>query len=323
MSIKDMDIPQTLQDALIYFNDSQACFDFVVQMRWADGVVCPRCGCEEHSFLKTRKIWTCKGCHKQFSVKVGTIMEDSSLSLSKWLAAIWLITNAKNGISSYELHRAIGVTQKTAWFMLQRIRHMLESGSIEKMTGECEIDETYIGGEAKNMHLEKRAEKIQGRGSVGKTAVLGFLNRGERKTKEQHKKKQGKHSTVHAKVIKTIKGDTLKNEVRQYIQTGATLYTDQLRSYKGLFEYVHNVINHSREYVCGHIHTNGIENFWSLFKRCIKGTYISIDPIHLNRYVAEQVFRFNERELGDRGRFMSATKKLAGKRLTYQQLIGC
>ncbi len=306
---EENNLPTTLQDAIIYFSDKDVCFNFMVSMRWADGIaICQHCGNNETSFLSTRKIWKCKACKKQFSVKMGTIFEESPIGLDKWLTAMWLIVNAKNGVSSYELHRAIGVTQKTAWFMLHRIRLAMQNGSIEKLSGEVECDETFIGGKAKNMHKSKRERVIKGRGSVGKTAVMGLLER---------------KGNVRAKVIERVDRETLHSEVKEQVEEGSNLFTDEWRSYQGLDEaYVHEVINHSIEYVRDNVHTNGIENFWSLLKRTIGGTYVSVEPYHLAKYVEEQVFRYNERKGKDKDRFIKAISQVAGKRLTYKELIG-
>jgi transposase-like protein len=309
--IEDNNFPTTLQKAVNYFSDDQVCITLVAQMRWSDGIAtCPKCGNKETSFLTTRNTWKCKNkeCKKQFSVKVGTIFEQSPIGLDKWLLAVWLLSSAKNGISSYEIHRAIGVTQKTAWFMLHRIRLAMETGSIEKLSGNVEVDETYIGGLAKNMHKHKREAKIQGRGSVGKTAVMGLLERKGR---------------VLAKVIEKADKDTLHAEVKANVEKDSNLFTDEWRSYRGLDQdYIHEVINHGIEYVRGHIHTNGIENFWSLLKRTIKGTYVSVEPFHLGRYLAEQTYRFNERKTNDKERFLGVLKAVGGKRLTYDELRG-
>ena len=302
--------PKTLQEAIKLFSDDLVCINFIASLRWSDGIaVCPRCQSKRTSFLQTRKIWKCLDCKKQFSVKVGTIFEDSPIGLDKWLCAIWLITNCKNGVSSYEIHRAIGVTQKTAWFMLHRIRVAMQTGSFEKMSGTVEADETFVGGKAKNMHKSKREKKIQGRGSVGKTAVMGILER------------KGK---VHAKVITDLTQETLQGEIKERVKVGSKVYTDEWRSYQGLSdEYIHEVVCHSiEEYVRGNVHTNGIENFWTLLKRTISGTYVSVEPFHLNKYVAEQTFRYNERKDNDKGRFHKVVSGISGKRLTYEQLIG-
>jgi transposase-like protein len=269
-------LPQTLQEAIKYFSDEQQCIDFVTDMRWPDGVKCAHCGHDRVGWLSNQKRWKCKNknCRKQFSVKTGTIMEDSPLKLEKWLAAIWMIVNCKNGISSYEIHRELGVTQKTGWFLLQRIRLAMQHGSLEKFSDEVEVDETYVGQKARNMHASKKAEKIQGTGTSGKTIVMGALQRGPKG-----------ESKVKAKVIKATDRQTLKNEVEAKVEKGSTLYTDGHSGYDLLdAEYVRLVIDHAVKYVDGKISTNGIENFWTLLKRCLKGTYVSVEPFHLHRF---------------------------------------
>ena len=307
--MNENEMPKTLQEAIRYFSNDEICIGFLASLRWENGIAtCPKCKGQETSFLKTRKIWKCKGCKKQFSVKVGTIFEGSNISLDKWLCAMWLICNAKNGISSYEIHRSIGITQKSAWFVLHRIRVAMQTGSFEKLSGEVECDETFVGGLSKNMHKSRREAKIKGRGSVGKTAVMGMLER---------------KGNVRAKVIEKVDRETLHGEVKDNVETGANLFTDEWRSYNGLdSDYVHEVINHSVEYVRGNVHTNGIENFWTLLKRSIKGTYVSVEPFHLNKYVDEQVFRYNERKGNDKDRFVKAVGQIVGKRLKYDELIG-
>lgn len=303
-------LPKTLQEAIKYFSDNETCINFVASLRWADGVpVCPKCEAVETSYISTRNVWKCKECKKQFSVKVGTIFEDSALKLDKWLVAIWLIANAKNGISSYELHRALGITQKSAWFVLHRIRAAMQIGSIEKLSGTVEVDETWVGGDAKNMHHAKRERfKMKGGRRDHKTGVIGLVER------------QGR---VRAKVIKDAQGKTLIPIVREHVAEGSNLHTDSLHAYELLAsDYIHSVVNHSIEYVRGNVHTNGIENFWSLMKRTIKGTYVSVSPEHLQKYVEEQSFRYNERKGNDQHRFFQLLKSISGKRLTYQQLIG-
>jgi len=263
--------PKTLLEAVRYFSDLDVAIQHVAATRWPDGPVCPKCGVldEKHYYLKSRRVWKCRACKKQFSVKVGTIFEDSPIGLDKWLPAMWIIANAKNGVSSCEVHRAIGVTQKTAWFMMHRIRLAMQSGSIEKLSGHVEADETYIGGKARNMHKDKREQKIQGRGTSGKVAVMGLLER---------------HGKVKTKIVPDTKSRTLQVEVRENVQPGSEVHTDALRSYWGLdSEYVHNVVDHAERYVDGHVHTNGLENFWSLLKRGIGGTYVSVEPFHLFR----------------------------------------
>ena len=306
--------PRTLQEAILYFSDKDRALDYMVSLRWSNGVTCPHCQCKEHSFLKTRRIWKCKGCRKQFSVKVGTLMEDSALGLDKWLCAIWLVANAKNGISSYEVHRALGVTQKTAWFLLHRIRMAMRTGTFEKMKGDVEIDETYIGGKARNMHASKKKEKIKGGGAVGKAIVLGLLERD----------KQGKGSQVRAMVVPDTKRGTLQGEVKANVEKGSNIHTDTNASYEGLSaEYYHEIVCHTaNEYVRGTVTTNGLENFWALFKRCIKGTYVAVEPFHLFRSLDEETFRFNERKGKDRDRFETVVGALTGRRLTYAGLTG-
>jgi transposase-like protein len=304
-------LPKTLLEATRYFADPDVCIEYVAKLRWPDGPACPRCGSREYSYLKTRRIWKCKGCKKQYSVKLGTIFEDSPIPLDKWLVAIWLIANAKNGISSHELGRALGITQKSAWHVLHRIRLAMQVGSFDNWGGELEVDESYIGGLARNMHKRERARKITGRGAgrggVDKAKVVGVLQRGGR---------------VQAHVIPDIKRSTLHGLIRTYVEPGATIYTDTLPSYHGLDEYDHRTINHLEAYVDGRIHTNGLENFWSLLKRGLHGTYISVQPFHLFRYLDERCFTFNERHLDDLGRFDKVLQSVTGRRLTYTDLTG-
>lgn len=302
--------PKTLMEAIRYFADLNVAIEYVAKLRWPDGPVCPKCGAldEKHYYIKSRRVWKCRACKKQFSVKVGTIFEDSPIGLDKWLAAIWMIANCKNGVSSYEIHRSIGVTQKTAWFMMHRIRLAMQTGTFEKLSGEVEADETYIGGKARNIHKSKREEKVTGRGASGKVAVMGLLER---------------HGEVRTRVVPDTKSRTLQVEVRENVEPGSEVHTDALRSYRGLDpEYVHKVVDHAERYVDGHVHTNGLENFWSLLKRGIKGTYVSVEPYHLFQYLDEQAFRFNNREAEDAGRFTATAGAIADKRLTYRELIG-
>jgi transposase-like protein len=305
-----MEMPKTLQDAIVFFSDDLLCVQFVAALRWPDGVpVCPNCNNNTTSFLTTRKIWKCKACKKQFSVKVGTIFEDSPISLGQWLTAIWLIANAKNGISSYEIHRAIGVTQKSAWFLLHRIRLAMQAGSFEKLSGVVEVDETYIGGRAFNMHSKKR-EALKWRfGQRGHhTAVMGMVERKGR---------------VRGRVVSDASKKSLQAELRENVEKGSTVITDEWKGYENLDNtYVREVINHSVEYVRDNVHTNSIENFWSLLKRSIKGTYVSVSPEHLQKYVEEQAFRYNERKGKDKDRFVEVLRSVSGKRLTYAELIG-
>jgi transposase-like protein len=310
--------PKTLQQAILFFSDYANCHKAVIEIRWPDGVVrCPHCGSDKVTYLESVRRFKCYGNHPkaQFSLKVGTIFEDSAIGLEKWLPALWLLTNCKNGISSYELARALGVTQKTAWFMLSRLRLALQSENGGKLGGEVEADETYIGGKARNMHASKR-ERLnvrRGRSIAGKIAVMGLL--------ERHGKDG--HSIIRTEVLSSLKHGHVQGQVRKHVKTGAVLHTDAFHSYKGLnSEYVHNVIDHAEAYVDGEVHTNGMENFWSLLKRALKGTYVSIEPFHLFRYLDEQSFRFNNRAKNDAARFAIALKGIIGKRLTYNALTG-
>jgi transposase-like protein len=264
-------------------------------------------------FLKTRRIWKCRVCRKQFSVKLGTIFEDSPLGLDKWLPAIWMLANSKNGISSYEVARGLGVTQKTAWFMLGRIRLAMQTKSFKKLSGSVEADETFIGGLAKNMHKSKKARVIKGSGIVGKAPVMGIMQRGDGE----------QHSTVYTSVIDDISTKNLHGQIHANVEHGSSLYTDKWQGYRGLENfYKHEVIDHGESWARGLIHTNGLESFWSLLKRTIKGTYVSVDPFHMFRYLDEQTFRFNHRKENDGFRFAHVVGTIMGKRLTYNNLIG-
>jgi len=304
----------TLIEAVRYFSDPDVCLAYLVEQRWPDGkVTCPTCGCQEVHFIATRSLWRCKVKHprQQFSIKVGTIFEDSPIGFDKWLPAIWLITSAKNGISSYELHRSLGVSQKSAWFMLHRIRLAMQTGTFEKMSGHVEVDETFIGGSAKFQHERKRAHR--GTGGLGKVAVMGLLER----TSPERK------SMVRAKIVENVRRRTLTPEVRANVTAGVEVFTDAFRSYDDLdTDYIHQVINHAVGYVEGNVHTNGIENFWSLLKRSLKGTYVSVEPFHLFRYLDEQALRFNTRDDSDRVRFEKVLGQVTGRRLTYSDLTG-
>jgi transposase-like protein len=265
-------------------------------------------------FLEAYNRWKCREGHDspQFTLKTGTIMEDSPIGLDKWLMAMWQVVNSKNGISSCEVHRAIGITQKSAWFLDHRIRFALGLAPGNKLSGQVEADETFIGGKARNMHADKRAEKITGTGGKDKVAVMGILERGPKTI----------GSKVRTKVIDNTKKKTLQAEIRQHVLAGSALFTDALQSYEGLDEFQHEVVDHAVEYVRGEVHTNGLENFWSLVKRGLKGTYISVEPFHLFRYLDEQVFRYNNRKMNDGDRFNIVVREIVGKRLTWDQLTG-
>jgi len=316
-----MDKPKTLQEAIRHFSDEQVCVDAVAAMRWPDGKpTCPSCLKKDHYYLKSQKRWKCKECGRQFSVKLGTIFEDSPIGLDKWLAALWMLANCKNGVSSYEIHRAIGVTQKSAWFMLHRLRLGLREPNLGTKLGsndggEVEIDETFVGGKLKNMHKDRRARwEAKRGGAVGKTVVMGALDRDMRK--------------VRAKVVPDVKRDTLQAEVLQNVKYGSKVYTDDAVAYDKLhWRYVHEVVNKTESYVRGRVHVNGMENFWSLLKRGLNGTYVAVEPFHLFRYVDEQIFRYNNRStkenpMSDADRFQLALSQVARKRLTYAEVTG-
>jgi transposase-like protein len=322
--------PKTLQDAILHFSNFDNCREFMTSVRWLDDVVrCPTCGSERVTYLANARLYKCNEKHprQKFSLKVGTIFEDSPIALEKWLPAVWMICNDKKGVSSYELHRALGVTQKTAWFMLHRIRMAMQSGSFVKMGGpgsEFEVDETFVGGKGKNMHKAKKIRIQKARTEIpnwkatapipGKTAVMGILDREERK--------------VRVSVIPDVKRTTLQTAILANVKHGSAIYTDEAVAYDSLAkDYIHETVNHMDEYVRGKVHTNGLENFWSLLKRGLNGTYVAVEPYHLFRYVDEQAFRYNNRAtkdnpLNDSDRFMLAMSQIVDKRLTYAGLTG-
>lgn len=321
--------PKILQQAVQHFSDEQVCIDTVAALRWPEGPSCPACEKKDHYYLKTQKRWKCKECGRQFSVKLGTIFEDSPITLDKWLISLWMLVNCKNGVSSYEIHRALGITQKSAWFVLQRLRLALRDGSMEKLGGggsEVEVDETFVGQKSINMHKSRKLKFQQLRSETpdwkskassrwyGKTAVMGMLDREQRK--------------VRASVVPNTKRETLQNIILSEIEHGSKVYTDQMMSYDKLAQkYAHEMVNHLDGYVRGQVHTNGLENFWSLLKRSLHGSYVAVEPFHLFRYVDEQVFRYNNRgtkkeKVSDSDRFELALSQVAGRRLTYQELTG-
>jgi len=311
--------PKTLQEAVVFFADPDNCINYLAARRWKDGkAACPTCGSENVSYLGSRRVWQCKTRHPkaQFSIKVGTIFEDSAVPLDKWLLAMWMIANCKNGVSSYEIHRSTGVSQKTAWFMLQRIRLAMQDentgGKIGGNGGGVEVDETLIGGKARNMHKARRDRMMNGAkaGPVGKTIIQGMLERG------------GK---VHFTVMgHRALGAELAANVRQHVEPGTQVYTDESHAYQALgTDYAHEFVNHAEEYVRGNVHTNGLESFWSMLKRGLNGTYISVEPFHLFRYVDEQAFRFNHRkDMTDGDRFHALCSRIVGKRLTFAEVTG-
>lgn len=324
-----MKVPKTLREAIQYFSEFENCRQFMIDVRWPDGKVrCPICGAEKVTYLEKARLYRCYENHpkQKFSLKIGTVFEDSPIPLEKWLPASWMLINCRNGVSSYEIHRALGVTQKSAWFMLHRIRLAMQSGSFQKMGGpggEIEADESFYGGKAKNMHASRRAlfqkareENLYGDTRlINKSAVMGLLDREQRQ--------------VRAAVIPAINRETLQAQILKHVAHGSKIYTDEARPYRGLpKEYTHAFVNHLEKYVDGRVHTNGLENFWSLLKRGLNGTYVAVEPFHLFRYIDEQVFRYNHRKdqqgnkLTDAERFSKAMSQIVGKRLTYAEVTG-
>jgi transposase-like protein len=303
------DTPRTLLEAVTYFSDPKVCFEAMLAVKWPDGkVACPKCGSDKVGVVRSRSLLQCKAadCRKQFSVKVNTIFEDSPLPLQQWFVAIWSIANAKNGISSCELARALGVQQKTAWFMLHRTRLAMKTRTFRKLAGTVEADETFIGGKSANMHKHKREKRIRGRGAVGKAIVQGLLERG---------------GEVRTAMVASTDDNTLATNVRRNVEFGANVFTDAAPAYGGLsLNYFHKWVDHVRNYVVGSVHTNGLENFWALLKRSLGGTYVAVATFHLERYLDEQAFRFNQRQLDDAGRFRRVLGAVVGKRLTYRVL---
>jgi transposase-like protein len=316
--------PKTLLEAVRYYSDPQVCQDELVAARWPDSVTCPTCGSKKVGYLANQRRWQCSQKHprRQFSVKVGTIFEDSPIGLDKWFVTMWMLANCKNGVSSYEIARGIGVTQKTAWFMLHRLRLAMQTRSFRKMSGEVEADETYIGGKARNMHHQNRirlttTNRADGKASksnrwAGKIAVMGLLERDNDGA-----------SRVVTMPVENVRKHQVRGIINEHVEEGASLYTDDLNSYKHLSsDYDHRVVNHAHTYVDGRVHTNGLESFWSMLKRTLGGTYVSVEAFHLFRYLDEQAFRYNNRKWTDATRFGGVLDSVTGRRVMYKELTG-
>jgi transposase-like protein len=307
--------PKTLLDAVTFFASPDNCREYLVARRWPNGVTCPQCGSSSVYFDSSRNGWECKTRHpkRKFTLKTGTIFEDSPLGLDKWLPTVWMIANCKNGVSSREIHRAIGVTQKTAWFMLQRIRLAMQAVDGGKLDGVVEIDETFIGGKSPG-HGERfsmKAPKGRKGPNHGKAVVMGLLER------------ESPDGAVRVRTRIVPDRDALDVVVREHVEAGSSVMTDALMGYRSLADsYEHQFVDHAGSYVEGQVHRNGLENFWALLKRALKGTYINVEPFHLFRYLDEQTFRFNNRkDVNDADRFSEVIRRIVGRRLTYAELI--
>lgn len=304
-------LPDTMIEAVRMFADEQVAHDFFVAMRWPRGVACPRsCGSINVAYMAKSRRWYCNDCKGQFTAKVGTVFEDSPIGFNKWLPAFWLLASNRNGISSHELARALKVTQRTAWFMLQRIRLAMTDEAFEPLRGTVEADEAYIGGKWSSMsNKRRRAVEAAGKSQYSsKAPVFGIVERKGR---------------VRAWAVPNLTLKTLLPKIRETVHEDATIYTDTSRLYHDINEFIlhHRAVNHElHEYVRGNVHTNNIECFWAVLKRTLGGTYIHVNARHLDRYLQEQAFRFNERENQDGPRFANATQGAPGKRLTYKAL---
>jgi transposase-like protein len=310
--------PKTLMEAIKYYADPDVAFEEAKNFVYPNGVYCPTCGRTDVRFIATRKMWECKEKHprKQFSVKIGNIMEDSPLGLDIWFAALWSIANDKNGISSYEFARMTGITQKSAWHVLHRCRLAMKVAGVGPLDGTLEIDETYIGGKAKNMHKAQREKMERGDHSRRKVGVAGILKRTNGDAL----------SHVRLNVITASLNATgaILPFIRQNAKPGSQIMGDSAPAYTGLRkDYILETVNHAaEEYVRGSVHNNGMENFWSLLKRTLSGTYVSVEPFHLSLYLDEQAWRFNERKLNDGERFRKLAASIVGIRLTWKELTG-
>lgn len=292
-----------------YFSDENVCLEHLKAMRWKDGIYCPNCGCKKVYSFSDNKRYKCSDCRKQFTAKVGSIFENTKIPLQKWFVAIYLVSSHKKGISSLQLSKDLGITQKNAWFLLHRLRHASTTDAFNApLSNTVEADETYIGGKEKNKHKNKKTEGTQGRSTLTKTPVLAVVER---------------KGFVKAVKSNNVDGRAIGQFITNNVVLGSNLMTDEYRIYQSVkWLYKHNFVKHGEgQYVIDDCHTNTIEGFFSLLKRGIVGIYHSVSAKHLDNYLNEFTFRYNSKEISEHDRFNMMLSATDNKRLTYQNLI--